>query len=143
MQFVSLIVLADDVVSPSPRLGLRYKPKDQAPTTYVERLRRASLEAPRTLRHKTVYGKGGGGGRRWRTSTSPEEEEVTDAGLRFRNSETAECASVTRHAGLRGVPAGGIQCTGCTVLQNRTANTMTGAQAQATTPQWTVHKRLL
>ncbi|XP_022102851.1 uncharacterized protein LOC110985804 [Acanthaster planci] len=45
----------DDVVSPAPKVGVRYKPRDREPTTYVERLQRLSSDAPRTHKHKNVY----------------------------------------------------------------------------------------
>ncbi|XP_038068075.1 uncharacterized protein LOC119737657 [Patiria miniata] len=45
----------DDVVSPAPKVGVKYKPRDREPMTYVEQLQRLSSEAPRTHRHKTAY----------------------------------------------------------------------------------------
>ena len=57
MAFFLSLCIPDDVVSPAPKVGVKYKPRDAPPSTYVERLQRASLEAPRTRRHKVAYGK--------------------------------------------------------------------------------------
>lgn len=57
-----VVCFPDDVVSPAPKVGVKYKPKDVQPSSYVERLQRASLEAPRTHRHRDAYGQYTSGG---------------------------------------------------------------------------------